>query len=192
MTRFTNRTIGVALTFTALAVALPNAANAQAADNYREAWEQIKKLSGTWASQRLDREDRRNVISYHVTGGEAVVFEEFTGKTPDGVREMATAYHLDVDDIVATHYCGAGNQPRMRAVSYDPHERVLRFDFWDITDLADPDAYYTTGIELYFADDDNVELRFRGTEAGVAEEEWQVHRLRRLTTRSHARSGTKP
>ena len=45
------------------------------------------------------------------------------GKTPGGVRAMATAYHFDEAQLVATHYCGAGNQPRMRAASYDPESR---------------------------------------------------------------------
>ena len=44
----------------------------------------------------------------------------------------------------------------------------------------------TANIELYFEDDDNVELRFRGTTAGV-EGEWAVHRLHRLTSRPYER-----
>ena len=104
---------------------------------------------------------------------------------------MATAYHMDGDGMVATHYCGAGNQPRMRAVSWDPKAKLLRFDFWDITHLPDPKAYYTTNIELYFQDDDHVELRFRGTTAG-SEGEWQTHRMRRLTSRPYKRETDEP
>jgi hypothetical protein len=173
----------------ALALTAPGLtrAEAQSTDDYQAAWEQLKKLSGTWDSHVVGQEDRQALISYHVTSGGSVVFEEFIGDTPDGVRDMATAYHMDVDDMVATHYCGAGNQPRMRSASYDPHTRVLRFDFWDITDLPDPQAYYTTNIELYFEDDDNVELRFRGVE-GAEQEDWQVHRLSRRTSRPYERS----
>ena len=91
----------------AMAVSLLVASVTQAGptNNYRAAWEQLKKLSGTWDSHVVDEEGREAIISYHVTGGSAVVFEEFIGDTPDGVRNMATAYHLDVDNLVATHYC---------------------------------------------------------------------------------------
>jgi len=115
-----------------------------------------------------------------------VVLEEFLGKEPGGVRSMATAYHFDGAQLVATHYCGVGNQPRMRATSYDPAEKTLRLEYWDITNLGDPGQYYTTDIELLFESDEDVELRFRGRTAGELGE-WQVHRLRRLTRRPYER-----
>jgi len=34
------------------------------------------------------------------------------------------------------HYCGAGNQPRMRVNSIEDGGRHIRFDFYDITNLA--------------------------------------------------------
>lgn len=163
----------------------PGTTSVEPATDYLGAWDKLKTLSGTWTSHIVGNDDEQTIISYHVTGGDRVVFEEFLGDTPDGVRDMATAYHLDVDGLVATHYCGAGNQPRMRGASWDPRNNVLRFDFWDITNLADPAAYYTTNIELEFKDADNVELRFRGRTDGVQQDDWQVHRLRRLTTRAH-------
>ena len=169
---------GIVIWWPALALATPDS-------NFEAAWAQLKTLAGTWDSHIVGEEEGRDIISYHVTSSGSVLIEEFIGNTPDGVRDMATVYHLDDRDLVATHYCGMGNQPRMKAVSYDPEVRVLRFDFWDITHLPDPSVYHTTNIELHFQDRDNIELRFLGTEAGVQESEWQVHRLRRLTSRDH-------
>lgn len=171
-----------------LALGVPASAPAAQSDEYSAVWEQIKKLSGTWERYREGGDGNKSVVSYHVTGGDVVVWEEFLGDTPDGVRNMATAYYLDGDGLVATHYCGAGNQPRMRAASWDPEAKVLRFDFWDITNLSAPDAYYTTNIELYFESDDEIELRFRGTTAGETGD-WQINHLSRLTTRAHEREG---
>ena len=157
--------------------------------DFRAAFEQLKRLAGTWDTYRVDADARRPAtISYHVTSGGSVVWEEFVGDQPDGVRDMATAYHLDVDELVATHYCGAGNQPRMRAASYDPESGTLRFTFWDITHQEHPDDYHTTDIVLVFEDDDNAELHFRGTEAGVRGD-WQIRKMHRATTRAHERSG---
>jgi hypothetical protein len=55
-----------------------------------------------------DRERHVGTISaeYTLTGGGSVLMEVLGG--------MSTAYHLDNGTLMLTHYCGAGNQPRMR------------------------------------------------------------------------------
>lgn len=160
----------------------PPAARAEPNTDFTGAWQALKSLSGTWSYTTVGRDHPPSVISYHVTSRGSVLLEEFLGDTPEEVRSMATAYHLDVADLVATHYCGAGNQPRMKAVSWDPEARILRFDFWDITHLADPQDYYTTNIELRLQSEDSAELRFRGREEGELKD-WQIHRLERLSER---------
>ena len=56
-------------------------------------------------------------LSYElIAGGTALVERERTDKTP----EMLTVYHLDGKRLVLTHYCMAGNQPRMEAKSFNP------------------------------------------------------------------------
>jgi hypothetical protein len=45
----------------------------------------------------------------------------------DQPHEMTTVYHLDGADLVLTHYCAAGNQPRMRTRKTDT--AVLFFEF---------------------------------------------------------------
>ena len=52
------------------------------------------------------------VARYAVTAaGSAVVETVFPGTE----HEMVTVYHADGSDLVLTHYCMEGNQPRMRA-----------------------------------------------------------------------------
>ena len=151
---------------------------------YEPAWLELKRMAGTWEILREVDETPRDRVSYHVTSGGSVVFEEFLGQEGEGVERMATAYHFDEDDLVATHYCGAGNQPRMRAVSWNAEKRTLQMDFWDVTHLPDPEAYYTTNIRLEFLDDENVLLSFRGREEGKLLD-WSEKRLRRLSRRSY-------
>jgi hypothetical protein len=62
------------------------------------------------------------VARYAVTAvGSAVVETVFPGSP----HEMVTVYHADGPDLVLTHYCIEGNQPRMRAKD----ARGSRFDF---------------------------------------------------------------
>ena len=44
---------------------------------------------------------------------------------PGQAHEMVTVYHVDGPDLVLTHYCMEGNQPRMRAKA----AQGPRFDF---------------------------------------------------------------
>ena len=45
--------------------------------------------------------------------------------------------HLDRDRLMLTHYCTAGNQPRM-ASHVSPDRKTITFDFIDATNLARP------------------------------------------------------
>ena len=56
-----------------------------------------------------------------------------------GDENMITMIHLDGDRLLLTHYCGAGNQPRMKATT-SPDGKSISFDFVDATNLASPDA----------------------------------------------------
>ena len=53
------------------------------------------------------RRDRRLV---RTTGGGSAVTETLF---PGTAHEMMSVYHMDGDDLVLTHYCAGGNQPRM-------------------------------------------------------------------------------
>jgi hypothetical protein len=74
---------------------------------------------------------------------------------------------MDGSDLRVTHYCGAKNQPRMKAVSYDSTAGILRFDFVDVTNVAKPGAYYTSEIQVTFLDENHAEIRFNGRDQGV-------------------------
>ena len=73
---------------------------------------------------------------------------------------MTSVYHLDGDDLRLTHYCNAGNQPRMIADEY--RSQSLSFGFVDVTNLKAPGAYHTRTLDIEFLDDDHVVLHFVG------------------------------
>jgi len=77
-------------------------------------FERFKSLAGDWvAAEDGEMFKKGDVVArYAVTAaGSAVVETVFPGSP----HEMVTVYHSDGPDVVLTHYCMEGNQPRMRA-----------------------------------------------------------------------------
>ncbi len=78
------------------------------------ALDRFRALAGEWVAAEDGEMVKKGdlVARYQVTaGGSAVVETVFPG-TP---HEMVTVYHAEGEDVVLTHYCLEGNQPRMRA-----------------------------------------------------------------------------
>jgi hypothetical protein len=90
------------------------AAPAESAGKPPAAFELFRDLAGEWvAAEDGEMFKKGDVVArYAVTAdGSAVVETVFPGSP----HEMVTVYHSDGPDLVLTHYCVEGNQPRMRA-----------------------------------------------------------------------------
>src|SRR5438034_10298506 len=86
--------------------------------------ERLKKLAGTWVEADKDGKPTDKVVSViRVTAGGSAVHETLFPGQP---HEMMSLYHLDGKDVVMTHYCVLGNQPRMKA---DPKSAPDRIHF---------------------------------------------------------------
>jgi hypothetical protein len=88
------------------------------------ALDRLKALAGDWVSAEDGQMSKKGELTarYAVTaGGSAVVETVF----PGAQHEMVTVYHAEGNDLVLTHYCVEGNQPRMRAKD----TQGARFDF---------------------------------------------------------------
>ena len=85
----------------------------------------IKKLSGDWVEVGEDGKPTDKVVAtYRTTAGGTVVEETLFGGTP---HDMVTMYFMDRDELMLTHYCVAGNQPRMKAEKQsDPNKIVFQ------------------------------------------------------------------
>ena len=125
--------------------------------------ERLKGLVGKWhgsvewTGARTDRGEMD--AEYSLTGHGTAVVENLVSR---GEVIMTSVYHLDGPTLRMTHYCGVGNQPRLKAEdSGDP--RRLRFAFVDATNLADPRAPHVDGVELFFRDPARVDLSFHFT-----------------------------
>lgn len=140
----------------AFALELPAAVDAASA------FERIKGLAGDWTGKAGHASDSTEPleVQYRVTAaGSAVMETQFAG-TP---HEMVSVYYRDGNDLVLTHYCAAGNQPRLRldAAASKPDE--LRF-------------VYAGGSNLDPAKDAHIHgalIRFVG--ADRLQSEWTSH-----------------
>src|SRR5438046_4656323 len=80
--------------------------------------ERLKKLAGTWVAADKDGKPTDQVVSViKVTAGGSAVQETLFPGQP---QEMVSIYHKDGADLVMTHYCMLGNQPRMKADPKSP------------------------------------------------------------------------
>ena len=126
------------------------------------AFDKLKALSGDWVDVDGSMGMKDQVaVSYRVTGGGNAVVETLFGGTP---MEMTTVYHKDGRHIALTHYCAAGNQPRMRAATTDGKSLVFDFDGGTNLDPA-KDGHMHAG-RIDFLGEDRVKAQWYGWAGG--------------------------
>lgn len=124
--------------------------------------EAVRSLEGRWISETPWGDSEH---TFTVTSAGTVVRELMA---PGQEHEMTNMYHLDGNSLVMTHYCGAGNQPRMRATELVDGTLVFGSD--SVTDLKDPDEHYMGAMILKFVSEDVVEQHWQSIDGGVASE----------------------
>lgn len=109
-----------------LAGALWMLAGAAVAETPKDGFETLKSLAGEWVDEDGSLGPQgKVVVTYKVTaGGSAVVETLFPGDE----HEMVSVYTLEKDNVVMSHFCAMGNQPRMRASSFDGKRLNFAFD----------------------------------------------------------------
>ncbi|MGZ7079861.1 MAG: hypothetical protein ACXVJT_10645 [Thermoanaerobaculia bacterium] len=130
--------------------------------------QRLRALQGSWEGT-LEWSGARTgngpvKATYLTTGNGSAVIENLT-MGGDANPSMTSVYHLDGADLRMTHYCGAHNQPRLRATQISPAADAVAFSFVDATDLAAHPAH-VEGCELRFVDDDHLVVRFTFTAGG--------------------------
>ena len=126
------------------------AALALAASKSQAEFDQLKSLAGNWEGKASD--GRPVHINYQVVSSGSAVMESIGAGTQG---QMITVYHLDGDYLMMTHYCSAGNQPRMRADATST-PKDIKFTFIDVTNLPSPDAGRMQAHSIVWKDADHV------------------------------------
>ncbi|MCI0417415.1 hypothetical protein L0222_32010 [bacterium] len=125
------------------------------------AFDWLKTLTGNWQGSYKWSGGRSGggemTATYSLTAnGSAVVENLIVGADP----VMTSVYHLDGDTLRMTHFCAAGNQPRLRAKKIDGVKRSVHFELVDITNLAGPKVGHVHKFEIHFKDENHINLIF--------------------------------
>jgi hypothetical protein len=107
----------------------------------QKSFDQLKTLAGTWRATITTDPPVKEMgngaigdVSLRVTSrGNALVHEmgEQGKDDPTKYDHPVTMFYLDNDRLVLTHYCDAGNRPRM-AARESTDGKTLEFDFLDV------------------------------------------------------------
>jgi hypothetical protein len=114
------------------------------AQNAQKAFDQLKTLNGTWEGKATNGHDTK--VLFRSTAGGSALMSEIMGE-----EDMITMFHMDNNRLLMTHYCGAGNQPRMQA-SLSPDGKTITFAFVDATNLSSPKAGHMDHLVITIPD----------------------------------------
>jgi hypothetical protein len=130
------------------AVLLLTAYSAMGQSAAQKSFDTMKSLAGNWEGKNSMGKVE---VSYRSTAaGSALVGEIFTEMRGES-EDMISMIHLDGDRLLLTHYCAAGNQPRMQA-SMSPDGKTITFDFVDSTNLMKAGAGHMQRVIFTFTD----------------------------------------
>jgi hypothetical protein len=126
-------------------------------------FEKMKKLVGTWVEADKEGKPTDTVVSIIklTAGGSAVHETTFPGQP----HEMVSVYTAEGNDLVMTHYCVLGNQPRLKADPKSPANK-LTFEFTGGTNLDPKKDKHMHGATLTIVDADHLEIEGTGWENG--------------------------
>jgi hypothetical protein len=104
-------------------------------------------------------------VTFEAIARGSVVLETSAFDAHPGER-MVTAFHMDGERLLLTHYCVAGNQPRLIATAFDDGGRRVTFEFLDGTGLASRDQGHMDKAVFEFGEDRRLSSRWTWYQAG--------------------------
>lgn len=122
----------VAVVASALAFCAPSALAQSPA---QQSFDALKGLTGKWQGQ--DTLNHQVTVTFRLTAKGSALLSRFVESGEN--EDMITMIHLDGGRLLATHYCSAGNQPRMSG-AISPDGKTITFDFVDGTNILSPQA----------------------------------------------------
>jgi hypothetical protein len=164
--KFSLALAGGALLLASLAAEEPGKTAKKGGKDVRAAYERLTKLVGEWQLKEVkdDALKGKTAVRYRLTAGKNALVETLF---PGDDKEMVTIYHRDGDELVLTHYCCCGNQPRMRAnIGHDKDELV--FEFAGGSNLNPEKDLHMHNYRVRFVDADHIKGEWEYYQDGKA------------------------
>lgn len=119
----------------------------------------IAQLAGDWTMQSPEGETFV-AARFSPTANNSAVREIMF---PGDAHEMTNLYHMDGNDLVITHYCAAGNQPRMVTsnAKQTAEGTVYHFDLESVSNLRPEHDHYMGNMTLFILNDGTIREEWR-------------------------------
>ncbi|MCS7034876.1 MAG: hypothetical protein NZ561_12915, partial [Phycisphaerae bacterium] len=101
----------------------------------------LKGLVGRW--EATEGESAGAATEFKVSSNGSIVVETMFPGQP---HEMTNVYSMDGDRLLLTHYCAAGNQPRLQLVGVEGN--TLKFEMIDAANLPDRNQLHMCALEM--------------------------------------------
>lgn len=154
------------LSFSAAALAQHEhapATNPSAPSDARKSFESLKTLAGSWEGTLTvvppmpELADKRvKVVIRETSRGNALMHEMAMTGVPD---DPITMLYLDSERLMLTHYCDAGNRPRM-AGSISPDGKTVTFQMLDLSGSTELGHMANTAFTIIDANRHQEEWKF--------------------------------
>ena len=130
--------------------------------------EPFAQLAGEWEGKEMsgNKAELDLKVKYKVTAAGSAVMETIFPDTP---QEMVTLIHPDGENLVLTHYCMLGNQPRMKAKAKSEGNQVA-FKFDSATNLKSENDPHMHEVTYTFVDKDTFKTEWTHYDGGKATE----------------------
>jgi hypothetical protein len=135
-------------------------------DESKALFERLKRLQGRWRGRSTKGWTDQESIQV-IAGGSAILFDSFDAHPNE---TMVTLIHLDGDRLLLTHYCVAGNQPRLQATAISRDGAQATFSFLDGTNLPSRDTGHMDSLKLLLHDDSHFTKQWSWYQKGA--EQW--------------------
>ncbi len=111
----------------------------------QKSFDKLKTLAGSWEGTF---EGGTIHVSLRVTSMGNAILHEMKGGGPEN---PITMLYLDGDRLLLTHYCDAGNRPRMVG-TISPDGKTITFNFLDVTGSTEAGRMQSAVFNLIDAD----------------------------------------
>lgn len=152
------RSIGLAAV--AVMLVFGSASSGQTAKN--AGFEKLKVLAGTWEGT-MGEGGEQFTTTYRVVSNGSALEETINGPHD---ANMVTLYTPDGGKLAMTHYCAAGNQPRMETKPVAADQKEFDFNFIGATNLASASAGHMHHLKITIEDENHITQAWTWSENG--------------------------